>query len=115
MRGGDHDDRARGRVATPRRDGYSWYDAPLKELPEQFCLVVCDGPAGDTPGGRYGLVPVLGPRITSGCVILLDDAERAPEREALLRWSETLGGSPVLSAPDPTDQAGYQFASPTVP
>lgn len=69
---------------------FEWYEAPLAEMPEEFQLVVCDGPPGATVGGRYGLLPVMGDRLPSGSVILLDDANRPGEVEVLERWaSET--------------------------
>lgn len=73
---------------APLRDyeGFSWYDPSLLELPKEFSLVVCDGPPGTTKGGRYGLLPVLGNRLSAGSVILLDDAERPGEIESLNRW-----------------------------
>lgn len=67
-------------------EGFSWYDAPLTELPMDFQLVICDGPPGATHGGRYGLLPVLGARLPAGSVILLDDATRLGEAEVLRRW-----------------------------
>lgn len=67
-------------------DGFSWYDAPLTELPKEFQLVICDGPPGETRGGRYGLLPVLGTRLPAGSVILFDDATRPGEAEVLRRW-----------------------------
>lgn len=75
-------------LLTPLRDfdGFAWYDAPLPELPETFALAICDGPPGETAGGRYGLLPVMGERLSAGSVILLDDAERPGELEALRRW-----------------------------
>jgi predicted O-methyltransferase YrrM len=73
---------------APLRDyeRFSWYDLALLELPKEFSLVVCDGPPGTTKGGRYGLIPVLGNRLSPGSVILLDDAERPGEMESLHRW-----------------------------
>lgn len=73
---------------APLRDygGFSWYDHAQLALPNEFSLVVCDGPPGTTHGGRYGLVPVLGNRLSAGSVILLDDAERPGEVESLDRW-----------------------------
>jgi predicted O-methyltransferase YrrM len=68
-------------------EGFSWYDAPLDELPKEFQLVICDGPPGETRGGRYGLLPILGDRLPSGSVILLDDATRSGEAEVLRRWT----------------------------
>ena len=61
---------------------FSWYELPSGGLPEEFRLVICDGPPESTPGGRYELLPVLGPRLSKGTVILLDDANRASEAEA---------------------------------
>jgi hypothetical protein len=75
-------------LPTPLRefDGFSWYDAPLAALPERFELVICDGPPGETLGGRYGLMPVVGDRLPPGAVVLLDDTERAGELAVLQRW-----------------------------
>ena len=67
-----------------------WYAPPLEEMSEQFGLVVCDGPPSAGRGGRYGLVPVMRPKLKPGCVILLDDAERKDEQDIILRWSEEL-------------------------
>jgi hypothetical protein len=68
-------------------NGFAWYDAPLGDLPKEFQLVICDGPPGETLGGRYGLLPVMGPRLPAGSVILFDDANRAGEAEVLRRWT----------------------------
>lgn len=65
---------------------YEWYELPRNGLAKDFALVICDGPQGTTLGGRYGLLPVLGTNLRSGCVILLDDATRAGERQVLSRW-----------------------------
>jgi hypothetical protein len=65
---------------------FTWYDPPLGDMPQKFGLVICDGPPGDTPGGRYGLLPILGQRLSKGSVILLDDATRPGEAEVLRRW-----------------------------
>jgi hypothetical protein len=67
-------------------DGFTWYDPPHGMLPDEFKLVICDGPPGTTPGGRYGLLPILGDRLQSGALILLDDANRPSETEAIRRW-----------------------------
>jgi hypothetical protein len=84
--------RARVVVAPLKSYGaFSWYDPPLAEMPEAFRLVVCDGPPGDTPGGRYGLLPVMRGRLPAGAVVLLDDAERPDERAVLGRWSDEYG------------------------
>lgn len=68
-------------------EGFSWYDPPLENMPGQFRFVVCDGPPAATPGGRYGLFPVLGKRLPPDVLILLDDANRSGELELLDQWS----------------------------
>lgn len=65
---------------------FSWYRAPVAEMPHDFRLVVCDGPPDATPGGRYGLMPLLKERFANDVVILMDDATRRNEAEALRRW-----------------------------
>ena len=77
-------------MTSPLRDygAFSWYDPPLQELPDNFRLVVCDGPPGMTKGGRYGLLPVFGSRLPQGTVIVLDDADRPSEVELLNRWKD---------------------------
>lgn len=79
---------------TALRDygSFSWYDAPVELMPD-FDLIICDGPPGRTTGGRYGLVPIMKERLTPGCVILLDDADREQERAIADRWKTELGGS----------------------
>ncbi|HWS87145.1 MAG TPA: hypothetical protein VN282_09290 [Pyrinomonadaceae bacterium] len=87
-----HVPRARVALAPLKSYGaFSWYDPPLAEMPEAFRLVVCDGPPWTTPGGRYGLLPVMHERLPAGAVVLLDDAERPDEQEALNRWSDEYG------------------------
>jgi hypothetical protein len=80
-------------MSHPLRDygPYCWYAPPLEKLPEAFGLVVCDGPPHDTPGGRYGLLPIMGDRLPGGTTILLDDARRGPERAIAARWADELG------------------------
>jgi hypothetical protein len=68
-------------------DDFAWYDPPLDALPHNFSLVVCDGPPGTTPGGRYGLLPLLGNHLAPDVLILLDDANRAGEAQTLSRWT----------------------------
>lgn len=83
---------------SPLRDygEFSWYELPSSGLPEEFRLVICDGPPESTPGGRYGLLPVLGQRLSRGTLILLDDANRPSETEALRRWTTEAGVSVSL-------------------
>jgi hypothetical protein len=101
-------------VSLKEYDGFTWYDAPLTTLPKQFALAICDGPPGHIKGGRYGLLPLLGARLSTGSVILLDDTERAGEAEVLRRWQtesslsvvfhETANGSYAVITKNDTTQ-----------
>jgi hypothetical protein len=73
---------------APLRDygDFTWYDPPRHLMPSAFELVVCDGPPDNTPGGRFGLLPVMGDSWPVGAVILLDDVARDSEQEAVRRW-----------------------------
>ncbi len=75
---------------------YEWYETRAPLPADRFSLVVCDGPPGDTRGGRYGLVPVMSAHLAPGCVILLDDAHREAEREIAQRWTRELPASAEL-------------------
>jgi hypothetical protein len=70
---------------------FDWYSVP-ESLPSNFSLAICDGPPSQTKGGRYGLLPVLGERLSSA-LILLDDAERDAEQEMIARWQKEFGHS----------------------
>ena len=103
----EHDPQWRRRVGTALRDhvagqvylwlsplsdygAFDWYAAPLPLMPEEFRLVVCDGPPDDTRGGRFGLLSVIGDRLPPGAVILLDDAARESEQDAVRRWTHAM-------------------------
>lgn len=85
---------------APLRDyeEFSWYDAPLERMPNNFSLVICDGPPGDTRGGRYGMLPVMRAFLKSKCVILADDADREKEREIVERWAKELNADFEIAA-----------------
>jgi len=76
---------------------YKWYDPPKDRMPKDFSVVICDGPPASpgnmTPGGRYGMLPIMKQHLKPGCIVLLDDAERAREKKILARWAEELGTS----------------------
>lgn len=85
-------------VQTPltASDDFEWYDpAPLREA-GPFGLVVCDGPPGATPGGRFGLLPRLADRLRPGCLILLDDAGRLGEQVVIDHWADEFGTSSAM-------------------
>jgi predicted O-methyltransferase YrrM len=67
---------------------FDWYDVPMDSMPKDIALVVCDGPPGETRGGRYGLLPIMRSLLKPGCVILLDDAHRPDEKQILAEWAQ---------------------------
>jgi len=79
-------------ITSPLKDygNYTWYKLP-ENIKNNFNMVVCDGPPADTPGGRYGLLPVIRSKLMPGCTILLDDAERAEEYKIANLWANELG------------------------
>lgn len=83
-------------VCAPLRSygDFDWYTLP--QVPDEISLVVCDGPPASTRGGRVGLIPVCLSSMRSGCVILMDDAERSGEQEAIEKWRK-LGASVTIT------------------
>ena len=82
-------DSARIALAPLRRYGeFEWYAVPFEQLKQRFPLVICDGPPSATPGGRYGLLPVMKHMLEEGCLILVDDAQRNAERAMVSRWRD---------------------------
>jgi predicted O-methyltransferase YrrM len=70
-------------------ESYKWYDLTKAELPEQIELVLVDGPPKSTgPLARYPAIPLLYDSLRIGATVLIDDAARPDEREALARWAE---------------------------
>jgi predicted O-methyltransferase YrrM len=69
---------------------FRWYDMDGAQLPPSVGIVICDGPPAQTPGGRYGLVPVVGTLLRSGTAILMDDTIREEERMIIEKWRPLL-------------------------
>ncbi|MEW8627922.1 MAG: hypothetical protein AB2551_19400 [Candidatus Thiodiazotropha sp.] len=65
---------------------FRWYKAPTLNRHPPFELVICDGPPGSIPGGRYGLLPIMGDQLSTSCLILLDDTHRKAERHIITSW-----------------------------
>jgi len=78
------------RVPIQNHGQVDWYDAPLHAMPQQFSLVICDGPPASTRGGRYGLSVVLRQRLAADCTVLLDDASRTEETRVAAQWASEL-------------------------
>lgn len=71
-------------------DDFSWYDPPLELMPDKFSLVICDGPPSIIKGGRYGLLPIMRPRLAPGCIILFDNAIWKKEQDNVARWAKEI-------------------------
>lgn len=82
---------------SQRPAGYAWYTPPESAFSgvAPFTYVLCDGPPGDTPGGRYGLMPEMSRRLARGCVVQLDDTHRPAEQAVVERWRTEHRGATV--------------------
>ncbi|MDH2426642.1 class I SAM-dependent methyltransferase [Sphaerisporangium sp. TRM90804] len=90
---------------TPRHrdagagEAIPWYDTAAVDDLNDIGLVFVDGPPGATaPLTRYPAVPVLLPRCAPDAWFVLDDSDRAAEREVTARWLKEypeLAGTPV--------------------
>ena len=67
-------------------DGFDWYDTHDHMVPEKVALVICDGPPGSVPGGRYGLIPLMQHTFDQTTRILMDDTHRRKERAVIRCW-----------------------------
>jgi hypothetical protein len=74
---------------------FTWYDAPLGAMPPNFALVVCDGPPGETHGGRFGLLPIMKSRPPPAALILLDGGRKG-EQTVAARWGRELNTMPQM-------------------
>jgi predicted O-methyltransferase YrrM len=72
---------------------FCWYGVAEGGLPRDISLVLCDGPPGQTKGGRYGLLPVMRAHLIPDALILVDDYKRAEERAVVEQWIREFGGS----------------------
>ena len=92
---------------APLRDygSFDWYDVKLDALPDDFSLIVCDGPPGVTRGGRSGMLPIMRAKLAAAFSILIDDTNRAGEGQLALQWENE------LSATRGRHSAGRGFAS----
>lgn len=75
-------------------DDTGWYDEDLLAAAvgqQPIDLLVVDGPPAWQPGAEHARYPALGSlagRLAPGARIVLDDIERAGEREVLARWQQ---------------------------
>ncbi len=83
-----------------------WYDLDGMDLPDRIDLLVIDGPPLETnPLARHPAGPLLFDRLGPDAVVILDDARRADEAEAVRRWAEAHGPFEVSMRPSPRGTA----------
>jgi hypothetical protein len=71
---------------------FDWYALPQSFPAGPFDMVVVDAPPEKaTPGGRFGLLPVLGPRMGAHCITIIDDFR--PEKPWIAKWREKYSAS----------------------
>jgi predicted O-methyltransferase YrrM len=72
--------------------GAPWYSQEsVALLPAEIDLLLIDGPPGYGQGmshSRYPAMPSLADRMAGSGLVILDDADREPEREIVARWAE---------------------------
>ncbi len=68
---------------------YRWYsEDALRDL-EGIDVLVVDGPPNSTCDlARYPALPVMSPRFSSSCVLVVDDTGRHPGTEVVRRWQD---------------------------
>lgn len=72
-------------------DGHAfrWYDPAVLDDIERIDFLLIDGPPTATgPLARYPAIPMLGARLRPGACVLLDDASRKDEKDAIALWLE---------------------------
>jgi len=69
---------------------WHWYDVATFNDVRDIDLLIVDGPTQhgvDRDTVRYPALPLLGSRLASGAIILVDDADRVHERRIVERWT----------------------------
>lgn len=66
---------------------YSWYNLDRLSLKDTIDLLIVDGPPVKTNQlARYPALPLLISKLSNECIILLDDAARPSEQQAVSQW-----------------------------
>ncbi len=78
-----------------RQAAADWYAAPAVADLSRVDLFVCDGPRGETRGGRSGALAHVVPLLAGNATIVIDDVHRAPERELAARFRDATDGREV--------------------
>ena len=84
---------------TPR--GVSrWYDVDADTFPGPIDILLVDGPPATTGRhARYAALPRLAPVLANNCLVVLDDADRAEERDVIAFWAEEETGLTRVPSP----------------
>lgn len=70
-------------------ESFDWYDLSAVPMPPRIDLLVIDGPpqwGNPRPMVRYPALPLLSEHLHSGTLILVDDADRKDEQQAVEKW-----------------------------
>lgn len=68
-----------------------WYEpVVLEQLPDSIDVLIVDGPPNwDGRSRRAAALPMLGPRLRPGALVVVDDAARPDERKMVTAWLAT--------------------------
>jgi len=81
------------RELTTNGKTYQWYDVDQLTDLNGIDLLLVDGPPEATgPDARYPALTVLAGRLAGTATVVLDDANRPDERDAVRRWTEEVPG-----------------------
>jgi len=72
---------------------FSWYQREAVEDLSDIDFVLIDGPTASAgAGARFPAMHVLEPRLADEAMIILDDANRPDEQEAVVKWASSVSG-----------------------
>jgi hypothetical protein len=69
---------------------YKCYYIHITDILSDIGLVICNGPPGQTKGGRFGLIPQIKASLKQGAVILMDDTIRDDERSIIEKYKSII-------------------------
>lgn len=86
-------------VTTPRGD-FQWYDLDPASLDQPIDILLVDGPPATTGShARYPALPQLRSRLSRRGIVVVDDADRADEREMIDFWVEEMPSLTQVDSP----------------